>query len=400
MMEVRPLPSFDPPRKGPLAGLHIIEAGGIGPVPFCGMLLADMGAEIVRFDRVVPGEMALPVERRFEVMLRGRRSLALDLKQPAALAAARRMLTSADALIEGFRPGVMERLGLGPDVALAANPRLVYGRMTGWGQSGPLAMAAGHDINYLALTGALHAIGPRDKPAIPLNLIADFGGGAMYLAMGVLAALLEARTSGRGQVVDAAMIDGATSLMAMVYGFFASGYWSDERAANRLDSGAPYYNVYETKDGLHIAIGANEPKFYRATLVLLGIAGPDLPDQHDKSAWPAMKDRFAAAFRTRTRDEWTALCAGREDLCFAPVLSLAEAPSHPHQRARGNFVDVAGILQPAPTPRFDRTPGAIQGPPPEPGADTDTVLADWGFAAAEIAALHAAGAIVQQGEGP
>ena len=387
-----------PTRRGPLAGLRIIEAGGIGPVPFCGMLLADMGAEIVRFDRIATAEIGLPVERRFEVMLRGRRSLALDLKRPEAAAAFRRMVGSADALIEGFRPGVMERLGLGPEVCLEANPRLVYGRMTGWGQDGPLASAAGHDINYLALTGALHAIGRSEgPPAIPLNLVADFGGGAMYLALGVVSALLEARTSGRGQVVDAAMIDGATSLMAMVYGLFAAGYWTDQRGANRLDSGAPFYNVYETADFRHVAIGANEPKFYHATLAILGIPGAGLPDQHDKSGWPAMKLRFAAAFRTRTRDQWCALFAGRDDVCFAPVLSLAEAPGHPHQQARGNFVTLAGVVQPAPAPRFDRTPGAIQGPPPEPGADTDAVLADWGFTATEIAALHAAGAIVQQG---
>jgi alpha-methylacyl-CoA racemase len=374
--------------------LRIIEAGGIGPVPFCGMLLADMGAEVVRFDRISPAEGGLPIERRFEVMLRGRRSLGIDLKQPEGIAAVRRMLARADALIEGFRPGVMERLGLGPDVCLKVNQRLVYGRMTGWGQSGPLAQAAGHDINYLALTGALHAIGPRDgPPSIPLNLVADFGGGAMYLAFGVVCALLEARRSGRGQVVDAAMIDGATSLMAMVYGLFAAGYWTDQRSANRLDSGAPFYNVYETKDGRYVAIGANEPKFYRATLCILGIDANDLPEQHDKSGWPRMKELFAAAFRTRSRDEWSALFANRDDVCFAPVLSLGEAPMHPHQRARGNFLAQDGVLQPAPAPRFSRTPGAVQGPPPKPGEHTEAVLRDWGFEDNDLAQLCAARAI-------
>ncbi len=287
----------------------------------------------------------------------------------------------------------MERLGLAPDVCLNLNPRLIYGRMTGWGQSGPLAQATGHDINYLALTGALHAIGPKDgPPAIPLNLIADFGGGAMYLAFGILCAALEAKSSGRGQVVDAAMIDGVTSLMTMVYGLYAAGYWTDERASNRLDSGAPFYNVYETKDGLFVALGSNEARFWRTTLRLLGLREEDLPGQHDKSGWPQLKQTFADIFRTKTRDKWCEVFAGT-DACFAPVLSLAEAPQHPHQAARGNFIEVDGILQPAPAPRFSRSTPAVQRPPAQVGEHTDEVLREWGFEEQELAALRDARAI-------
>ena len=380
-------------RQGPLAGLKVLEVGGIGPGPFCGMLLADMGADVIRIDRLEPSDGGSPVDRRFNLLLRGRRSVGLDLKKPEAVAAVKRLAADSDILIEGFRPGVMERLGLAAEVCLALNPRLVYGRMTGWGQSGPLAQATGHDINYLALTGALHAIGPKDgPPSIPLNLIADFGGGAMYLAFGILCAALEAKSSGRGQVVDAAMIDGVTSLMTMVYGLYAAGYWTDQRGSNRLDSGAPFYNVYETKDGRHIALGSNEARFWRTTLRLLGLREEDVPHQHDKASWPALKQTFAEIFRTKTRDEWCEVFAGT-DACFAPVLSLAEAPQHPHQVARGNFVDVEGIRQPAPAPRFSRSAPAIQRPPSAEGEHTEEVLRACGFDDAEVAALRKAEAI-------
>ena len=378
----------DQTRRGPLTGLRVIEVGGIGPGPFCAMLLADMGAEVVRIDRVEPSDGGSPVDRRFNLLLRNRRSVALDLKKPEGVDTVKRLIGQADILIEGFRPGVMERLGLDPDFCLKLNPRLIYGRMTGWGQLGPLAQATGHDINYLALTGALHAIGPKNgPPSIPLNLIADFGGGAMYLGFGVLCAALEAKSSGRGQVVDAAMVDGVTSLMTMVYGLYAAGYWTDERASNRLDSGAPFYNVYETKDGLYVALGSNEARFYRTTLRILGLREEDLPGQHDKSGWPQLKQKFADIFCTKTRDEWCELFAGT-DACFAPVLSLAEAPQHPHQEARGNFIEVEGILQPAPAPRFSRSAAAIRRPPAEVGEHTDEVLREWGFEEQEIAALR------------
>jgi alpha-methylacyl-CoA racemase len=378
----------DQTRRGPLTGLRVIEVGGIGPGPFCAMLLADMGAEVVRIDRVEPSDGGSPVDRRFNLLLRNRRSVALDLKKPEGVDTVKRLIGQADILIEGFRPGVMERLGLDPDFCLKLNPRLIYGRMTGWGQLGPLAQSTGHDINYLALTGALHAIGPKNgPPSIPLNLIADFGGGAMYLGFGVLCATLEAKSSGRGQVVDAAMVDGVTSLMTMVYGLYAAGYWTDERASNRLDSGAPFYNVYETKDGLYVALGSNEARFYRTTLRILGLREEDLPGQHDKSGWPQLKQKFADIFCTKTRDEWCELFAGT-DACFAPVLSLAEAPQHPHQEARGNFIEVEGILQPAPAPRFSRSAAAIRRPPAEVGEHTDEVLREWGFEEQEIAALR------------
>ena len=380
--------------RGPLVGIKVLEMGGIGPGPFCCMLLADMGAEVVRIDRLIPSDSGLPVDRRFEVMLRGRRSVALDLKHPEAISAVKELVRGCGILIEGFRPGVMERLGLGPDVCLALNPTLVFGRMTGWGQSGPLAAAAGHDINYLALTGALHAIGTQaGGPAIPLNLVADFGGGALYLAFGVLCAALEARSSGRGQVVDAAMIDGATSLMAMVHGLHAAGYWTDRRGENRLDSGAPFYNVYETKDGRHVVLGCNEPKFYQNALGVLGLSGTKLPDQHDRASWPEMKRLFAEIFRMRTQDEWCAAFAPHPDACFSPVLSLTEAPLHPHQVARGNFVQSAGVVQPAPAPRFSRTVPVMGQAPPEIGEHTDPVLREVGFDDDALRRLRAMGAI-------
>ncbi|MFF9505141.1 CaiB/BaiF CoA transferase family protein [Streptomyces sp. NPDC014656] len=380
--------------SGPLAGVKIIELGGVGPVPFCCMLLSDMGADIIRIDRPAGYDGGAPVDPRFNLLNRGRRSAGLDLKKREAVEAVLGLVRAADVLVEGFRPGVAEKLGLGPEDCLAVNPALVYGRMTGWGQEGPLAHDPGHDVNYVALTGVLHSIGPAGgPPTIPLNLAGDLGGGSLYLALGVLSALLESRGSGRGQVVDAAMVDGSASLMTLFYGLRAAGYWSDERGTNRLDSGAPWYDVYETADGRWLSIGSNEARFWRNTLRVLGLSEDEVPDQHDRSRWPEMRATLAGAVRTRTRDEWTELAA-RQEVCFAPVLSMAEAPHHPHLRERGTFVEVAGVVQPAPAPRFSRTPGAIQCPPPHPGQDTDAVLADWGLSAADLTALRSAGAIV------
>ncbi|GEM29575.1 CoA transferase [Nocardia neocaledoniensis NBRC 108232] len=379
-------------KGGPLAGVRVVELGGVGPTPFCAMLLSDLGADIIRLDRPPGYDGGAPIEARFDLLNRGRRSAVADLKNPAAVEAVLRMAGTADIVLEGFRPGVAEKLGLGPEQCLAANPALVYGRMTGWGQAGPLAPDPGHDINYIALTGVLHAVGRAgEPPAVPLNLAGDFGGGALYLALGVVSALLESRTSGRGQVVDAAMVDGSASLMTLFYGLFAAGYWSDERGVNRLDSGAPWYNVYETADGGWISVGANESRFWRNLLRITGIDETQMPDQHDKAQWPAMRERFAAVFRTRTRDEWCALAAG-QDACLTPVLSLTEAPRDAHLRARGTFLEVDGVVQPGPAPRFSRTPGAIQRPPAEPGEHTDEVLSDWGFTPAEVAALRERGA--------
>lgn len=362
--------------SGPLNGVRVLEFAGIGPGPFCCMLLSDMGAEVVRIDRA--GARAF----RKDATARGRRSVALDMKQPADVETALALIEKADVLVEGFRPGVMERLGVGPDAALKRNPKLVYGRMTGWGQTGPLAHAAGHDINYIALSGALHAIGRKDEaPAPPLNLVGDYGGGALYLAMGICAALFEAQRSGQGQVIDAAITDGTASLMSVMYSLRASGIWSDDRAGNLLDGGAHFYDVYKTADGKYVTIGSIEPQFYALLLDKL-----DLKDdaafsaQMNKSEWPALKEKLAAVIKTKTRDEWTELLEGT-DVCFAPVLDMAEAPGHPHNVARQTFVDVGGLVQPAPAPRFSRTPGAIQGPAAEPGADTDAVLADWGVKA-------------------
>jgi alpha-methylacyl-CoA racemase len=362
--------------SGPLKGVRVVEFAGIGPGPFCCMLLSDMGADVVRIDRKGARGM------RNDVTARGRRSVALDMKQPDDVQTALALIEKADVLVEGFRPGVMERLGVGPDVALGRNPRLVYGRMTGWGQTGPLAHAAGHDLNYIALSGALHAMGRKGAPpAPPLNLVGDYGGGALYLAMGICAALFEAQRSGQGQVIDAAITDGAASLMGVMYGLRASGIWSDERDANLLDGGAHFYDVYETKDGKYVTIGALEPQFYALMLEKLGLAGdPAFGAQMVKSEWPALSEKIAAAIKTKTRDEWTALLEG-SDVCFAPVLTMGEAPTHPHNAARGAFTELAGLVQPAPAPRFSRTPGAIQGPAAEIGADTEAVLADWGVPA-------------------
>ncbi|HEY5046708.1 MAG TPA: CaiB/BaiF CoA-transferase family protein [Rhizomicrobium sp.] len=371
---------------GPLTGIRIVEFQGIGPGPFAAMLLSDMGANVIRIDRKGGWE-----PRPTEVTYRGRQAVALDLKKPEAVDAVLTLIGNADALIEGYRPGVMERLGLGPDICLKHNPRLVFGRMTGWGQTGPLAEAAGHDINYIALSGALHAIGPAGgKPVPPLNLVGDFGGGALYLALGVACALLEAGRSGKGQVVDAAMTDGAASLMAMFYGLTAAGMWRDSRGVNVLDSGTHFYDTYETKDGKWISLGAIEPQFYREMLEKTGIADADFEAQMDRDAWSMLKDKVSKVVRTKTRDEWDAIMLG-SDVCYAPVLSLAEAPHHPHNLARGTFIEVAGITQPGPAPRFSRTPSAVQGPPQ--GASNHIALAAWGFSSDDIRALEIAGAI-------
>ncbi len=378
-------------RRGPLAGLRVLEFEAIGPAPFAAMMLADMGADVLLVDRRTESQLGLGLERRHEVMLRGRRSVMLDLKGPQGAEAALLLATRADAIVEGFRPGVMERLGLGPDTLLARNPRLVYGRMTGWGQDGPLAARAGHDIDYIALSGALHAIGRAgDAPVPPLNLVGDFGGGGMLLAFGIACAVIEARNSGQGQVVDAAMVDGASLLTTMFAGLAAAGQWSETRGANFLDSGAPWYDSYETADGEFIAIGAIEPKFYAELIERLGLAGASLPHQYDRTRWSELRERLAETFRSRTRDEWCTVFEG-SDACFAPVLSFSEARRHPHHQARVGSVVLGGIEQPAPAPRFARTPGFAAGPPPERGQGGREALADWGFDAAAIDRLRTLG---------
>ncbi|MGW6458334.1 CaiB/BaiF CoA transferase family protein [Streptomyces sp. NPDC055078] len=370
--------------RGPLTGIRVLELGGIGPGPYAGMLLGDLGAEIIRLDRPeYAGKRSIQ-----PVLHRNRRSIAVDLKSPEGIEVVRTLADSADALIEGFRPGVAERLGLGPGELLARNPRLVYGRMTGYGQDGPMAQEPGHDINYIALSGALHAIGTADEPVVPLNVAGDMGGGGVFLALGVVSAVLSARATGEGQVVDAAMTDGSASLLAMVYGFMAQGTWRDERAANPIDGAAPWYAVYRCSDGRHMSVGAAEPQFYAGMLRVLGLADdPDFARQHDRSAWPAMRKRLTAVFATRTRDEWAAAFHGR-DTCAAPVLSLREAPLHPHNTARGTFRTGAhGGPEPAPAPRFSGTPAAEPAPAPAVGADTADVLAAGGFDSARIAEL-------------
>ena len=381
---------------GPLAGIRVVEMVGLGPCPFAAMRLADMGAEVIRIDRkAVPGAPnPFPMlGTRYDVMARGRRSLALDLKQPAGREVVLRLLDKADIVIEGFRPGVMERLGLGPDVCHARNAALVYGRITGWGQQGPLAQAAGHDINYIALTGMLHAMGRADAPPTPpLNLVGDFGGGAMMLAFGVVCAVLEARKSGKGQVVDAAMTDGAALLGAMMYGFRAHGSWSDQRGANMLDGGAHFYDTYACADGKFVSIGSIEPQFYALLLKLAGIDDPAFDAQMDPAAWPSLSEKIAAVFLTRDRESWCHLMEGT-DVCFAPVLDMAEAPRHPHNVARGPFADVGGVVQPAPAPRFSRTAPGIGIMPAIPGQHSAAVLGDWGWSDAEVAALAEQGVI-------
>lgn len=376
---------------GPLAGVRVIEMVGLGPCPFAAMMLADMGADVIRIERKPDPNAPNPypmLGTKYDVMARGRRSLALDLKHPRARLLLLDLVAKADALVEGFRPGVMERLGLGPDVCMDRNPQLVYGRVTGWGQTGPLAQAAGHDLNYVALSGMLAAMGRADSPpAPPLNLVGDFGGGGMMLAFGVVCAVLEARTSGKGQVVDAAMTDGAAALGAMMYGLRAFGSWTDEREANLLDGGAPFYDSYACADGKCIAIGAIEPQFYAQLLQLTGANDPDFTKQWAQGRWPELKQKFAALFATRTRDAWCALLEGT-DACFAPVLGMGEAPLHPHNAARKTFIDVDGVTQPAPAPRFSRTAAEVRRPPPAPGQHGDEILADWGWSLDAVAALR------------
>jgi alpha-methylacyl-CoA racemase len=382
---------------GVLSGYRVIELAGIGPAPMCAMLLSDMGADVVRIDRLADAGLGVQVQTKYSLLNRGRRSVALDLKRPEATEAVLRMVEKADALIEGFRPGVMERLGLGPDVCLTRNQKLVYGRMTGWGQEGPLAHAAGHDINYIALAGALHSIGRRDEaPVPPLNLVGDFGGGALYLALGVVAGILEAQKSGKGQVVDVAMVDGVASLMTAIYGMHEAGIWTNERGTNVLDTGAHYYDVYETRDGKHISIGSIEAKFYEELLERSGLKNEELPRQNDRPSWPRMKERLKALFLAKTRDEWCKIMEGT-DICFAPVLSMEEAPKHSHNQLRGTFVVQDGVTQPAPAPRFSRTPSAIQCPPAVAGEHTEQALRDWGFNSKELENLRACGAIAGNG---
>lgn len=370
---------------GPLEGYKVIEMVGLGPAPFCGMMLADMGAEVIRIDR--RASASGNDQAHFDVTARGRRSLGIDLKKPGGADTVLRLIDQADILIEGFRPGVMERLGLGPEVCQARNPRLVYGRMTGWGQHGPLANAAGHDINYIALTGALHAIGRSgEPPVVPLNYIGDFGGGAMFLAFGVVCALLEVKSSGRGQVVDAAMTDGAALLSAMMYGMKAAGSWSNQRGENLLDGGAHFYGTYACADGKYVAIGSIEPQFYALLIELCGIDDPAFRAQRDMHSWPILKYRLADVFKTKTRAEWCALMEGT-DVCFAPVLDWDEAPQHPHNRARETFIEVAGVTQPAPAPRFSHSKPAVPTPPARPGEHSTAILADWGIPADDIAGL-------------
>ncbi|MGR8920371.1 MAG: CaiB/BaiF CoA transferase family protein [Gammaproteobacteria bacterium] len=379
--------------SGPLSGYKVVELAGIGPNPMCAMLLADMGADVVRVDRLADAGLGISIDPKYRLLDRGRRSIAVDLKNPEGVELVLRLVADADALIEGFRPGVTERLGLGPDVCLARNPKLVYGRVTGWGQDGPLAKTAGHDINYISLAGACYTIGKGDQPpSPPLNLVGDFGGGAMFLALGVVAALLEAQKSGQGQVVDAAMVDGTANLMTALYGMHGSGIWSDERESNILDGGAHFYGAYETSDGKFVSIASIEKKFYAELLERTGFEDPGLEKQMQQDEWPALKERMAALIRTKTRDEWCEILEGT-DVCFAPVLSMSEAPGHAHNVARGTFVDYDGVTQPAPAPRFSRTPSAIQKGPSVPGADTAAVLADWGFAAGEIESLRAGGVV-------
>jgi alpha-methylacyl-CoA racemase len=378
--------------SGPLAGVRVVEMTSAAPAPFACMMLADMGAEVLRVDR--GDRVGRPPMRPVDPLARSRRSVAVEVKSPAGAQVVLRLAARADVLVEGFRPGVMERLGLGPRECLARNPALVYGRMTGWGQEGSLRHRAGHDINYLGLSGALYPLGRAgERPHAPMNLVADFGGGGMLLVVGVLAALLERARSGLGQVVDAAMIDGSTTLTAFVHALRASGDWSDARGTNLLDGGAPFYDTYETADGGYMSVGALERRFYALFLAGLGLSADDLPAQMDRAGWPELRRVYTAAFKTRTRDEWTAIFRD-VDACVYPVLSLGEVADHPLVQERHGFVTVDGISQPAPAPRFERTPSGQPTDAPEPGQHTRRALLDWGFAAAEVAELEIEGAVV------
>jgi alpha-methylacyl-CoA racemase len=371
--------------SGPLAGLRVVELAGIGPAPFAAMLLADLGADVIRVER--PGRSAWPADPQLDLLQRGKRSIVVDLKKSEGVEVVRSLADRADVLLEGYRPGVAERLGLGPEDCSRSNPKLVYGRMTGWGQDGPLADRAGHDIAYIALTGALHAMGRAgDPPQVPLNLVGDFGGGSLYLLLGVLSALWETGRSGRGQVVDAAIVDGAASLMAMPFAFLGAGLWQDRRGSNLLDTGAPFYDVYETADGGWMAVGPLEPQFYRSFVELLGLADdPELPGQFDLPGWPRLRRRFAEVFAGRSRADWTAVFAG-SDACVAPVLSMTEAPAHPHLAARGTYVTRNGRVEPAPAPRFDRTPAELGAGPPRPGAHSREIAVELGLDADRLLA--------------
>jgi alpha-methylacyl-CoA racemase len=376
---------------GPLDGVRVIEIASLAPAPFGCMILSDLGAEVLRVDRA--DSCGPDAKAPVDPLSRGRRSIGINLKDPAGVELLLRLVASADVLVEGFRPGVTERLGFGPETCAEHNPRLVYGRMTGWGQDGPLAQTAGHDIDYIAISGALSLVGrDGEGPVPPVNLLGDFGGGGMLLALGVLAALLERERSGLGQVVDAAMVDGSALLTSFVYGLRAAGAWRDERGVNLLDTGAPFYDTYQTSDGEYVAVGALEAKFYAELLAGLGLSSAGLPGQHDRAGWPVLRARFAEVFATRTRDEWAAVFAG-SDGCVAPVLNAAEAPAHPHNVQRGTFAEVGGVVQPAPAPRFGRSAAGTPAAPPRPGADTDAVLAEIGCAAAEIAAFRASGTV-------
>ena len=376
---------------GPLSGVRIIELAGIGPGPFCGMMLSDMGAEVIRIDR--PAKSS--VRRTIDVLARGRKSIAVDLKTKAGVETVLRLCESADALFEGFRPGVTERLGLGPELCMARNPKLVYGRMTGWGQEGPMAQAAGHDINYISLAGALHAIGNKGgKPVPPLNLVGDFGGGGMLLAFGLVCGILEARGSGKGQVIDSAMVDGAASLMAMFFSMQAVGAMNHERASNMLDGGAHFYDTYETSDGKYISLGSIEPQFYALLLEKAGLDADVFGSQMDKSRWADYKSELTVVFKTKTRDEWCGIMEGT-DICFAPVLSLDEVAHHPHNSHRDTFVELEGVTQPAPSPRFDRTVPELTHAARKPGEDSREGLSAAGFSDMEIESLIENGAVRQ-----
>nr|WP_256467295.1 MULTISPECIES: CaiB/BaiF CoA-transferase family protein [unclassified Bradyrhizobium] len=378
-----------------MEGFRVVEMGGIGPAPFAGALLGDLGADVVRIDRIAKPGVEPDLPAQFDFYNRNKRSVALDLKQPQAIATVLKLVAQADALIEGFRPSVMERLGLGPEPCHAANPRLVYARMTGWGQDGPLAQEAGHDINYLALTGALHCLGDADRPPPPpLNLVADLGGGALYLTVGLLSAAMEAQRSRQGQTIDVAMIDGVTHLMSAFQAFRQQGSWTGRRSDNIVDGGAPFYRSYATSDGRFIAVGAIEPHFYANLLEVMGLSGESLPAQNDRAAWPQMRERFARIFAGRTRDEWVALAMGH-DACLAPVLTVDEAPAHPQMQARNLYADFDGLRHPSPAPRFSRTRSELRRPPPAPGRDSREVLTDWGIPRDEIDALRAVGAMVE-----
>jgi alpha-methylacyl-CoA racemase len=378
---------------GPLAGVKIVELAGIGPGPFAGMMLSDMGADIIRVDRAQQVNPAMFDKTNLEPLYRGRRSIGVDLKNPEGVELVLRLVEGADALFEGFRPGVTERLGLGPDVCLGRNPSLVYGRMTGWGQDGPMAQAAGHDINYIALAGALAHFGRAgDKPVPPINLVGDFGGGGMLMAFGIVCGILEARQSGRGQVIDVAMVDGTAALMSMMWGLKQIGAWKEQHGTNVLDSGAPFYDTYETKDGRYVSLGSLEPQFYAELLQRLGLENDGLPAQMDASGWDTLRSRFAGLFKTKTRDEWDAVLLGT-DACYAPVLTMSEATNNEHMKARRTIIERDGVPQPAPAPRFSRTTAEIERSSPWPGQHTDEALTAWGVPAAEIAKLRETGAV-------